>query len=251
MTHTAEPMTPEMIGMINHAVSQWKRDKTDKRSIAELVRDEVQKALDAELAKQRDAEPASVLGSNEVEWLEYAIAHMLDDSEPEDKTCTKVLQHLLDRNHHPQQRNAVDVTDSQFQVDLESAAGSLVEACGVEESGNILKDIYSALKRMEKFSAKNVSDEMVDLALDIWFNGDGDWRGYPQGEAECYRHDMRAALSAVASWDREDAERYLWILNNVDRIETDGWIWEREAVGDGMQIDLHERIDAIRRENKP
>jgi len=53
-----------------------------------------------------------------------------------------------------------------------------------------------------------------------------------------------AALSAVASRDREDAERYRWIIRNVDRIETDAWIWERDGVGDGMQIDLHERIDA-------
>lgn len=43
----------------------------------------------------------NVLSYDEVEWLNYAIAHMHDDSEPEDKTCADVLQMLLDRTHYP------------------------------------------------------------------------------------------------------------------------------------------------------
>lgn len=37
----------------------------------------------------------------EIEWLEYAIAHMLDDSEPEDQTCAKVLRGLVTRITEP------------------------------------------------------------------------------------------------------------------------------------------------------
>lgn len=43
----------------------------------------------------------NVLTDDEVEWLNYAIAHMLDDNEPEDGKCAEVLQHLLDRTHYP------------------------------------------------------------------------------------------------------------------------------------------------------
>lgn len=38
-----------------------------------------------------------MISATEREWLEYAVAHMLDDSEPEDKKCAEVLQRLLDR----------------------------------------------------------------------------------------------------------------------------------------------------------
>jgi hypothetical protein len=37
------------------------------------------------------------LTEREHEWIVYAIDHMLDDSEPEDQTCAKVLREMLDR----------------------------------------------------------------------------------------------------------------------------------------------------------
>jgi hypothetical protein len=43
------------------------------------------------------AERAAALSTEEVEWLEYAVAHMLDDSEPEDQACAAVLRELIDR----------------------------------------------------------------------------------------------------------------------------------------------------------
>lgn len=56
--------------------------------------------------------PAAVpvdVSTQEMEWLHYAIDHMLDDSEPEDHACAKALQALVSRlaaNHcfatHPQ-----------------------------------------------------------------------------------------------------------------------------------------------------
>lgn len=41
--------------------------------------------------------PVSHLYGDEAEWLQYAIDHMRDDSEPEDKACAIVLQGLLNR----------------------------------------------------------------------------------------------------------------------------------------------------------
>jgi hypothetical protein len=192
MTHTAEPMTLTQLS-----------ERLRKYPIPGYVEtcNFWADSIDVELAKQREAKPGAWIA--EPDDTHGSAGLSFGPMRPTSSDRWKPLY------KHPQQRNAVEVTDSQFQIDLESAAGSLVEACGVEESGNILKDIYSALKRMEKLSAKNVTDEMVDLALDIWFNRDGDWREYPQGEADCYRHDMRAALeSAVASRDRDDVELF-------------------------------------------
>ncbi|WP_435014650.1 hypothetical protein [Xanthomonas arboricola] len=42
------------------------------------------------------AVPAEIT-AQEMEWLHYAIAHMLDDSEPEDQACAKALQALVAR----------------------------------------------------------------------------------------------------------------------------------------------------------
>lgn len=39
------------------------------------------------------------LTDREIEWLEYAVEHMLDDSEPEDQTCAEVLKELLLRHN--------------------------------------------------------------------------------------------------------------------------------------------------------
>lgn len=62
--------------------------------------------------------PAAVpvdVSTQEMEWLHYAIDHMLDDSEPEDQACAKALQALVSRlvaNHcfatHPQPAAATD-----------------------------------------------------------------------------------------------------------------------------------------------
>ncbi|MEB1764624.1 hypothetical protein VDR48_19925 [Xanthomonas campestris pv. campestris] len=37
------------------------------------------------------------ISAQEMEWLHYAIDHMLDDSEPEDQACAKALQALVAR----------------------------------------------------------------------------------------------------------------------------------------------------------
>jgi hypothetical protein len=39
----------------------------------------------------------SAVTDEEIEWLEYAIAHMRDDNEPEDARCAEVLQRLVSR----------------------------------------------------------------------------------------------------------------------------------------------------------
>lgn len=54
--------------------------------------------LKAILATASEQAPVAMpLTDDEHEWLMYAVDHMLDDSEPEDKTCARVMQGLLDR----------------------------------------------------------------------------------------------------------------------------------------------------------
>ena len=198
MTHTAEPMGSLLIIVDRLCRRAHGAGLHDEDYDREGSRKEFSEALDVELAKQREGEPVGwqYRLSNEEGVSAWYECHKQDVEILQSKEGYEVRPVYT----HPQQPNAVEVTDEMAEIVIEAVYGD-------------------------------------------------SWCDYSR-TAEV-RKAMVAALSAVASRDREDAERYLWIVNNVDRIETDGWIWEREAVGDGMQIDLHERINAARRENKP
>ena len=57
--------------------------------------------LVAETLAEHDAQPAQaaqlMVTDEEIEWLEYTVAHMEEDSEPEDKRCANVIRGLLAR----------------------------------------------------------------------------------------------------------------------------------------------------------
>jgi hypothetical protein len=51
----------------------------------------------ASTTPQPEQAQQSGLTKEEIEWLDYAVCHMRDDSEPEDLTCADVLERLLNR----------------------------------------------------------------------------------------------------------------------------------------------------------
>lgn len=66
-----------------------------------LLETQTHDGLHRESAMDAACQPAHAvdlgLSEEEREWIEYAIAHMRDDSEPEDLTCADALENLLHR----------------------------------------------------------------------------------------------------------------------------------------------------------
>lgn len=124
--------------------------------------------------RQCNVELVNVLTDSEVEWLNYAIAHMLDDNEPEDKTCAEVLQHLLDRTHYPILRNASDTPIVREVLDeVIRATGKFptwpndpLHAMGVlhEEVGELAKAVLQQVYEPHKQNAGDVRKEAVQAA---------------------------------------------------------------------------------------
>ena len=197
MTHTAEPMTlaqvrdeaDELLGL--HGVLTTKI----------LVR--WFGAIDAELAKQREAEPVAY--GHWAEGLPEGTRLMEYDGQPQISRMPSEFYHVP-LYTHPQQRNAVEVTGG-----------------------------------------------MVHKAIDAW----NEYGGHAITHAGSFGR-MRAALettlSAVASRDREDAERYHHLAKIV-RWEDErdmgpgGRYWISIMVDKGKPT-FQEAVDAARRENK-
>lgn len=150
------------------------------------------------------------------------------------------------------QRNS-SKSNSQFQIDLETAAGSLAEACGIEESGSLLDDLHEALKKMEQRNVGYVTDEMAIKAInaaEVKFTA-----------VKISVPAMKEALSAVASRDRENVTKHLppnWPKRQIETIDTSegeefadgiygvGW---RDGYNEALH-DAEKAIDAARQENK-
>lgn len=109
-----EPLRPgysvramEIQQACGHAVIPWSgfdsadQTKAIKRANAKAIIAAVNFVREhgrALLSSRQEVAPVAIpLTDDEHEWLMYAVDHMLDDSEPEDKTCARVLQSLLDR----------------------------------------------------------------------------------------------------------------------------------------------------------
>lgn len=130
------------------------------------------------------------LSERENEWLEYAIDHMLDDSEPEDLTCAEVLRKMLDRS-------CIVIPAPQPPA---------------QEQGEILDTLADAPKwkamplyrrlSIHADSCALVCDESKDAVLS-------------KHEIRAMHDDIREAITtltrAAGAEDARDAERYRWL----------------------------------------
>lgn len=102
--------------------------------------------------------PSPPLGAGEVEWLEYAVDHMNDDSEPEDKTCAEVLGNLLRR--YTGAGKAV-WTEAQVAVVHQEAAKMLAKMKPLK----LAQDDASAGKAIEGIDVASIGPLSVAAAL--------------------------------------------------------------------------------------
>lgn len=106
-------------------------------------------ATNAQPREQDSGGEAVALTADEREWLEYAVAHMEDDSEPEDKTCGVVLQRLLDHTaEQPAKGDALAWALRQ--------GGILADWCNL--AGDALKSLMQAYERRVRSSCESIED---------------------------------------------------------------------------------------------
>jgi hypothetical protein len=133
------------------------------------------------------------------------------------------------------------------QVACDSARVTEPDGCPTEKS--VLKRFW---RDHQQRNAVEVSEEVVELAwkaLDDALNGKLDGQEYAYGDP----FPMRAALSAVASRDREDAKRYRWLEKQAYvgvHPHTRALLWVIRGLFANTKS-FAEDIDAARRENKP
>lgn len=119
----------------------------------------------------------------------------------------------------------------------DTLSGKYVGLHGTKESVEALEAYIDAKQR----NAVEVTDEMAEIVIEAVY-GDS-WCDYSR-TAEV-RKAMVAALSAVASRDREDAERYRWLKTTAQHEKCAYWF--RVVANEGS---IEEAIDAARRENR-
>ena len=214
MTHTAEPMTLEQVRDGLRAM------KTFPHSMLSKWAD----AIDAELAKQREAEP--------VAWIEVR-AVIEDTHHPQGKSAevfaTDACMNLdvgdYDLYTHPQQRNAAEVSNRESvrqlllkpidQIGL--ARGRIDEIRFHEDEGGLANE--DDLRQLDEILSAGI-DKIISL-----------------------EKAFIDALSAAASRDREDAERYRWLREHGNRFFN---AVTYQGTGDIFDAS----VDAARRENK-
>lgn len=153
---------------------------------------------------------APVVTADEREWLQYAIDHMRDDSEPEDVTCADVLEAFLARiegpNQSPAGSAACPITGLPFYGNMEHPERGLIAMYG----GPF--DVYSV---PELDTDNELRRERFDLDRDAWVEG-GEPLGYfysgQQPEAASTPAapgiDLRQFRSAVEAWKRDAESRH-------------------------------------------
>lgn len=240
MTHTAEPMTLTQVRNKLRDFANYADDETPMRGEYYKLAD----AIDAELVKQREIVPVAWM-YKKPSWTNWFYKEWCSDSFGED--ASEFIRIPL--YTHPQQRNAVEVTEAMINAgakfvhdhgdgDLKPQAfyaGIFNEMLKANQSPSFelcrfnhhpdpaidfCVEVESLLGEIENqrigfkngTPAQHEIDKRIEHALDFKVGGD-------QG-AILAKQQLRAALSTVASRDREDAERLRKkLLDYAERIE--------------------------------
>ena len=185
MTHTAEPMTLEQVrdALVEDSTS-WRFDAKDPQRAH--FYGQLADAIDAELAKQREAEPKA--------WavLQNSGNLLCCENEASARLTAKTYGYkLVPLYTHPQQRNAVEVTlpdpKAWFTENDEAIATLAYRNLGEELGDKLTFERSPAMFPQATYSLCRAAVGNFIVAV-----------------LEKYS----AALSAVASRDREDAEHY-------------------------------------------
>jgi uncharacterized protein YoaH (UPF0181 family) len=198
-------------------------------------------AIDAELAKRREAEPVAWIeviedGSNQ--YGKNAKAYAL-------KGSMELPIGMHDLYTHPQQRNAVEVTPELFHDALIAwcEAGGLKTSIvfGSERLRAALQTALSTVASRDSEDAAIGKKWREDSSLETWFP---------------FTAEELARLKDASSRDREDAERYRWLRDYAGDSYNGPYIcrgddrhWDTQDWTAGEDAD--KAIDAERRENKP
>jgi hypothetical protein len=278
MTHIAEPMT---LAQVSDSLRKRAKAIRDSEDYVEGITDRMADwfdvradAIDAELAKQREAEPVAVVidlddedqtGNFGLDLLGPEMAvHGARFIEIDGNNIPKTRPLSLSRERvsgndirqgdesvpyslvawtasdetHPQQRNAVEVTDEVRTVHYTPLVYALFE------------------ETLRKVQAPREAKER----LDIHWEKDGTFKEYAiyQVPFNWFQRGVRAALSAVASRDREDAELTDDEADHLVARVMDSIAAKRamHALDLSPDITMHhelrrEIVRAARRENKP
>jgi hypothetical protein len=187
--------------------------------------------IKAELAKQREAEPIYVYEYDSYNGVHREFKPITWNGMQPSRTIALYT--------YPQQRNAMKVTDEMVSI----AERAYVKAT----PGHNYPVTIGIRAAVESAQALNPSRILTD---DDVKRANKAFRIHMEESFDCStgRHDddgaMKAALSAVASRDREDAERYRWLREHGNKFFN-----AVNYQGTGEVFDMS--VDAARRENKP
>jgi hypothetical protein len=311
MTHTAEPMT---LAQVSDSLRKRAKAIRDSEDYVEGITDRMADwfdvradAIDAELAKQRDATEIFSVSREQLRDLIDDVWQHATEGEggyPSTDTRDKLIDaclvsqqmkhceycdgtgdvHRADGewlgectacSNSPQQRNAVD---ARSESDDAEEIAQWLHTRGHHKAAQTIRtqlDVRNArIRELEQRNAVKVTDENMVQAV-AWAIAEADgcepeqliWEGNPPEPwgivANKYEKHARAALSAVASRDREDAERFDFIerecldLRCVEYDDDFYFVVVEHHMGEprerviGTGAFPRQAIDAARRENKP
>ena len=270
MTHTTEPMTlAQALALIEYMKDQHTMTSTICH-VDQAQLDAIRNAIDAELAKQREAEPVAWMHTVTQDGIEtdYALSSSPRSFPLDTELGFKSLGKVPLFTFFPEAKTPIDDLVNRFSEALREKLRAAEEKYGYNNGWlrgdwreQLIECLYQhaakgdprdvaaycafawhhnwSLTHHQQRNAVEVTDEMVIAATKSMYGDNGAWAKEPMRAA------LEAALSAVASRDREDAERY----RKVKTLSREQFLLWRGAFG--LSDKALDDIAAARRENKP